>query len=211
VVAARAGIACYSRATSELVWQRWLCRSNTPATGKTAEIVNDLLTYDGGIIYANTNLGVVAAVRAANGGILWLRTYDRRKSAGDDADAYYQHPNPCVYQHGQVFVLPTDSNALMAINAANGSESWRYPISDLKSRIVAVVADRMTLIDVGVKELDLLTGKVLPERSAGTGDLGLTEPETVYCLATDEMLFATGRTKLAAFAVLPTESDAYAP
>ncbi|MGI9428791.1 MAG: PQQ-binding-like beta-propeller repeat protein, partial [Bythopirellula sp.] len=212
-VAARAGIACYSRATGEQMWQRWLCRSNTPATGKAAEIVNNLLTCDGGIIYANTNLGVVAAVHATNGRILWLHTYERRESAQDEEGAYYRNPSPCVYHHGKVYVLPTDSNALLALDAGTGAEFWNYPINGSDSQIASVFADQLVLKDAGSKALDLFTGNLLPEASneAGNRDLVLPDAKNSQFLAVDEMLIATGQSELSVLSMSPGEPDAHAP
>ena len=73
---ARVGIACYDLSTGQRRWQRWLCQANTPATGWTNEIASNLLAYDSGILYANTNLGAIGAVRAADGQVLWLKTYE---------------------------------------------------------------------------------------------------------------------------------------
>jgi len=39
---------------------------------------NAALSADAGVIYACTNLGRIAAIREADGELLWLRTYDRR-------------------------------------------------------------------------------------------------------------------------------------
>lgn len=159
---ARAGVACYDLDTREQLWLRWLCQANTPATGWTREIATNLLTYDAGVIYANTNLGAIAAVRAADGQILWLRTYDRQSAPldGEGECAYYRGPNPCVYYQGAVFALPSDSNSLFAMDARTGARLWRHRVTDPNAELLSAIDGRILLVNHGLQALKTATGKL---------------------------------------------------
>ena len=163
---ARAGVACYDLSSREKLWERWLCQANTPATGKSNELISNLLTYDAGTIYCNTNLGVVAAIRAQDGDIDWLRTYERQSTPILDGEStYYRGPNPCVYHHGTVLALPTDSSSVLALDAATGHTLWRHACDGDAAHILGAVKDYVVLFDEGVQILDLYSGELLGERS----------------------------------------------
>ncbi len=158
---ARAGIACYDHSTGQLRWRRWLVQANTPATGWTSDHACQLLTYNAGVLYANTNLGAVAAVRAEDGQVLWLRTYQRYGtswSKAKDADAYYRGPQPCIYHRGFVYVLPTDSIAVAALDASTGRVLWKSPVSDPMARLMGVQNDHLVVYDAVPRALDLSSG-----------------------------------------------------
>ncbi|MCG8448695.1 MAG: PQQ-like beta-propeller repeat protein, partial [Pirellulales bacterium] len=164
---ARAGMACYDRASGKRLWQHWLCQANTPATAWSRDVVTTLLTMDAGRIYLVTNLGAVAAVRADDGQVHWIHTYDRiavpLTAAG--SCAYYRGPNPGIYHHGRLYALPTDSSHLLAFDAVTGSLLWRLPITSNEALLVGASAGKLLLADDGLKILDAHTGSVL-----STGD-----------------------------------------
>ncbi|NOZ41080.1 MAG: PQQ-like beta-propeller repeat protein, partial [Planctomycetes bacterium] len=138
---ARAGIACYDTSTGERCWQRWLCQANTPATGWAHELATNLLTYDSGILYVNTNLGAVAAVRADDGQILWLRTYERQSANLDGGKGKfdsYRGPSPCVYHRGAVYLSPTDSKSLFTLDATSGEKLWQHETADGSLRVLSI-------------------------------------------------------------------------
>lgn len=158
---ARAGIACYDLAIGEQVWQRWYCRSNTPATNQFDEYATNLLTYDSGVVYCCTNLGAVVAIRADDGRPLWITMYDRSSAppASADVHPYYRSPNPSVFFRGMLFVLPTDSQELLALDAATGIVRWRYKIISPVSQILGVTDNSLLLSDEGFRTFDLRTGE----------------------------------------------------
>jgi len=164
---ARAGIACYDLDTLEPVWQRWLCQANTPASGRTMELATNLLAYHAGVIYITTNLGAIAAVRADDGQVVWLRTYERKSaelsSAGDCS--YYRGPSRCIYYRGIVFALPTDSDALVAFEAPTGRELWRYRVGDPLAKLIGVTDGRVVLSNGGLQVCEYLTGQLAGENA----------------------------------------------
>ncbi|MEM8945631.1 MAG: PQQ-binding-like beta-propeller repeat protein [Planctomycetota bacterium] len=160
---ARAGIACYDLSTERLDWQRWICQANTPSNGRGTEIVNRLIAYDAGVLYASTGLGTVAAVRASDGAVLWIHKYERR-SAGSGVSkisSYYRNSGPCVYHRGTVFVLPTDGGELLALDAATGAVIWKFPIESEESRLLGVNFERVVLLDGEFKSLQSNDGKLV--------------------------------------------------
>jgi len=166
---ARAGVVCYDLDADRPLWQRWLCRANTPATGWGNEVVSNLLTYDAGVIYVGTNLGAIAALRAHDGHVLWLRTYERQSAefSEDRQCAYYRGPCPCVYYRGTVFALPADGKALLALDAATGAKLWQHPVRDPNALLLGVSEQRVSLADQQrLQFLDLETGAVLGDTPA---------------------------------------------
>ena len=204
---ARAGIACYDLSTGQRWWQRWLCQANTPATGWANEIVGNLLTYDAGILYANTNLGAIAAVRANDGQVVWLHTYERKNVArkstvGGD---YYRGPNPCVYHRGVILALPTDSKSLFALDATTGKELWRHEANVASMRAFGVQENRVVLFSESGQNCDLRTGVRLGKVDTAWGKLPFQGPANCFFLG--ETLVAAGPSLLSVFRHQPRAPD----
>ncbi len=157
---ARAGIICYDQSTGRRRWQQWLVQANTPATGWTSDYAGQLLTYDAGVIYANTNLGAIAAVRGTDGQVLWLRTYQRSNNLqNSEPHAYYRGPQPCVFHRGFVYVLPTDSSTVQALDAATGKVIWKHAVKSQAPRLIGVTDEHVILSHQGIEVLDKRTGE----------------------------------------------------
>jgi len=160
---ARAGIACYDLHTGQLRWRRWLCQANTPATGWTNEWVGNLLSYDAEMLYACTNLGAIAAVRADDGQVMWLRSYQRENAelTSEGKCEYYRGPNPCVCDRGRLFALPTDSNTLLALNAATGVQLWQASVTDPAARLIGVTDEHLVVANNGLQIYNPITGRLI--------------------------------------------------
>ncbi len=119
-------VAAFDTATGRRLWRTFLAAADTPATGRGDETTHNLLTLSGDRLFVNTNLGVVAAVSTRDGRIAWLRRYDR--AAGrlslPGPIHFDRDPSPCVYHQGLVFVAPTDSPQVFALDADNGQTIW---------------------------------------------------------------------------------------
>jgi hypothetical protein len=120
------GVACYDPADAAnppaLRWQAevsispWLPLS----AGRTRL---ELLTWADGRIVFNTNSGVVMALDAATGQRLWAFRYPRAsRSTSQDTLA---QPAPAIYDDGRVFVAPTDSDGIFALDAHDGRLLWQ--------------------------------------------------------------------------------------
>ncbi len=122
----QAFVACFDTTTGRMRWQRFVCAAETPARGTLAECTNTLLTLVGGTIYVNTNLGAVASLAVEDGRINWLSLYPRVRSGNLlRMDAHWQRDlNPCLFDHGRLYVAPADSPRLYAFDAATGQILW---------------------------------------------------------------------------------------
>jgi len=122
----QAYVACFDTTTARMRWQRFVCAAETPARGTLAECTHTLLTLAGGTIYVNTNLGAVASLAVEDGQINWLSLYPRVRSGNLlRMDPHWQRDlNPCLFDHGRLYVAPADSPRIYALDAANGQILW---------------------------------------------------------------------------------------
>jgi outer membrane protein assembly factor BamB len=119
-------VACYDAATGRRLWRTFLAAADTPGAGRGDETTHNLLTLVGDRIYANTNLGIVAALNTADGQIEWLRRYDRvaGKHTLPGPTHFDRMPSPCIFDRGLVFVAPADSPQVFALDAETGTTVW---------------------------------------------------------------------------------------
>jgi outer membrane protein assembly factor BamB len=119
-------VACVDTTTGRTRWRRFICAAETPSRGTLAECTHTLLTLAGGTIYVNTNLGAVAALAVEDGRINWLSLYPRDRSGNLlRMDAHWQRDlNPCLFDHGRLFVAPADSPRVYALDSATGQILW---------------------------------------------------------------------------------------
>ena len=122
----QAHVACFDATTGRMDWRRFVCAAETPARGTLAECTHTLLTLAGDTIYVNTNLGAVASLAVEDGRINWLSLYPRvRRGNLLRMDAHWQRSlNPCLFDHGRLYVAPADSPRLYALDAATGQILW---------------------------------------------------------------------------------------
>jgi outer membrane protein assembly factor BamB len=122
----QAHVACFDTTTGRMRWRRFVCAAETPARGTLAECTHTLLTLAGGTIYVNTNLGAVASLAVEDGRINWLSLYPRVRSGNLlRMDPHWQRDlNPCLFDHGRLYVAPADSPRIYALDAATGQILW---------------------------------------------------------------------------------------
>jgi len=158
---ARAGVACFDLATNQLLWQQWICQTRGVAPVSLNTGTSNLLAYDSGIVYSCTNLGAIAALRARDGQVQWINTYQRASlmTGMGDGVAQFRLPNPCVFHHGTLFVAPTDSDTLIALQADTGSMFWQYEMTSLTGEIVGVADNNVYISDQGLRVVNAITGE----------------------------------------------------
>ena len=128
----QAHVACFDTTTGRMRWRRFICAAETPARAAMPECTHNLVTFCGGMVYVNTNLGAVAAVAADSGRINWLSLYPRARR-GDLAhlDPHWSRDlNPCLVDRGRLYVAPTDSPRVYAFDAGTGQILWPGRHSD---------------------------------------------------------------------------------
>ncbi|HXG61022.1 MAG TPA: PQQ-binding-like beta-propeller repeat protein [Planctomycetota bacterium] len=128
-------VLCLDKKTGRPLWTTFLAsvnlaRLNALGWGPARLSVSPtLLTVHGGTVYAQTNLGVVAALNGVSGHVLWLTRYPRRspRVAGGMVETPSLRPsNAPVVWKGRVFVLPQDAEPLLVFEAREGSPvEWR--------------------------------------------------------------------------------------
>jgi outer membrane protein assembly factor BamB len=121
-------VACLDARTGSLRWRKLICINETIAGGQLPEITSNLLTLAGDTLYLNTNLGAVAALSAADGEVHWIRGYPRAQAGETNAAHFYRDLTPAVYYRGSLFVAPSDSPGIFALDASTGGLLWESHI-----------------------------------------------------------------------------------
>ncbi len=123
-------VACYTlrRHRATLRWRQQLVSAESPGQGELEEYTHNLLTLDEGVLYANTNLGAVAALEARDGRIRWLTRYPRMPLTHSDSrtDGRYllRDLNPCLLHGQQVMVAPSDTDRIFSLDRVTGRLVW---------------------------------------------------------------------------------------
>lgn len=156
-------VACYDARTGALRWRTKICSADTPARGTVDEVTHNLLTLAEGTIYYNTNLGAVAAVAAEDGRIRWIARY-RRAESGDVfnlASHFYRDLNPCVFHQNTLYVAPSDSEEIFALDATTGARLWTCSHPTDAIHLLGVTEDRLLASGRRLWWIDSLSGELL--------------------------------------------------
>jgi outer membrane protein assembly factor BamB len=162
----QAHVACFDVETRRLRWRTMICAAETPGGGQTDEITHNLLTLNQGVLYANTNLGTVAALSARDGRMLWATLYTRARKGGADgqdkrAAHYYRDLNPCVYDGGRLLVAPSDCASIFALDAASGEMLWESQLPEDVVHLLGVGHGNLLASGDWLWWIDARQGKVL--------------------------------------------------
>ncbi|MGC3968075.1 MAG: PQQ-binding-like beta-propeller repeat protein [Pirellulales bacterium] len=189
-------VACLDGETGETVWRRLICSAETPGQGQVDEITHTLLTMVGEHLYINTNLGAVAALAKHGGAVRWVTLYPR---AGDDPNRGSQHIHrdltPCVYDRGTLYVAPSDSRHILAIDAAAGLILWETSLAGDAVHLLGVADDHLFASGDRLWRIEALTGRVAqvwPDESPkGYGRGVLVNGEVLWPTRTTLEVFST--------------------
>ena len=120
---------CLDANNGQLKWKTLLASNQLELTvfGELArEPLMGEVKYHAGLIYACTNLGVMAAVEAHDGRARWLTEYPQRKR---DQEPSYYYPerrrphwdsNPMVIHRDRIVVTPLDATSVFAFDKRSG-------------------------------------------------------------------------------------------
>jgi outer membrane protein assembly factor BamB len=182
-VRAESHVACFDARQGRLVWRRFLCAAETFTEPRPHEITHNLLTLDQGILYCNSNLGVVAALRAATGAIEWLTTYPRTAPRRPDPDwdsrYMFRDLNPCLVYRDVVFAAPVDSRLVLALDATSGHVLWMNDAVPDIIHLLGVADDCLLASGDCLYWLDIYTGRNtarFPRGNAGVPGHARTNP-----------------------------------
>lgn len=156
-------VGCYDARTGEQVWKRFICSAETPAQGQIDEKTNNLVTLHEGKLYYNTNLGAVARLNASDGEIDWIFLYPRAKR-GDlnrRENHFYRDLTPCIYDKGIVFVAPSDSQQILAIDAPTGLLVWPSDLVEDAIHLLGVRGNNLIASGDKIWWIHATSGKVL--------------------------------------------------
>jgi outer membrane protein assembly factor BamB len=164
-VSPREYVACFDAATGTRQWRTAIGAADTIAGGSTDEITHNLLTMVGNRIYLNTNLGLLAALDAESGNIEWIIRYDRLVGKTFNVGAavpshFDRDPAPCVYHDGLLFVAPSDSPAIFALDADTGKTVWQQNHLPDVLQLLGVVGANLIASGDRISSLDILSGRV---------------------------------------------------
>lgn len=160
----QAYVAALDAQSGRMLWRTFICRAETPAQGQD-ECTHNLLTLAHGTLYYNTNLGVIAAVSARDGGIQWLHLYPRAKSGdlNDRKKHFYRDLTPCLYDGGVVYAAPADTPYLLAIDAPTGLRRWATDLPKDVVHLLGVAQGRLIASGDRLWWIDAATGRVLAD------------------------------------------------
>lgn len=187
--ARRTPVQAFERSTGKRRWQyRFPGAGNTLASPHLVD----------GVVYVAAREGHVAALDAATGAARW-ESKAKMGCCGVNALAV-----------GADVVVVAEFDGLVALDAADGHERWRYlmPVSRLLAERPMIVGGRVMAFDGGgyVQAIDAQTGALLWERLTPRGDVGgamdamATDGQRVYALngasrpALSALDLATGET-----------------
>jgi outer membrane protein assembly factor BamB len=193
-------VAAFDTKRGELVWQRFVAAAEDFSQAPTVEYTHNLLSLAQGVLYLNTNFGVVAAVRARDGQVQWVTRYPQ---VAPDAPEFELTPpassrdlTPCLIYKGLVLTAPSDCDRVFALDAATGQKVWDTP--------PGTAADLQHLLGVGSGNL-IASGNRLTWIDIQTGEIKASFPAQ-----TDDTLRGYGRGILAGNQVYwPTRDRIY--
>ncbi len=136
----QAFVASFDARTGKPRWRRFICSSETPGQGQYEEITHNLVTLHGDTVYYNTNQGAIAALSRRDGHVHWIYRYPRAKG-GEASDAhlhFYRDLNPCIYDRERLFVAPSDSEQILALDAHTGELLWETGLANNAIHLLGV-------------------------------------------------------------------------
>ncbi len=129
----------YDLTNGRRLWQTRVAGDNWgPDAGVQSGYTNGspVVGHDG-IAYYCSDMGTVAAVDVADGSIIWVTRYEsapalscKMETLGGDNAAVPAPPNPPLISSGTLFVLPSNSAYVYALDAWTGAVKWRRPRSE---------------------------------------------------------------------------------
>ena len=142
-------VACFDAQTGQRRWRRFICGAETSMQTAMFSNSRQLLTLKGERIYYNTDLGAVAAISVPDGQLEWISTYPRTRQpetskTAIESKAPLRAPNPCLYHGGVLYVAPSDSRRIFALDAVTGQVLWQSGSQVEEARhLLGVAGDKL--------------------------------------------------------------------
>lgn len=202
-VGLRRFIAAFDRFNGQLLWKSPTLASATVEGSDRANVLaHQLLSFCGGRLYYNTNLGSVACLDPATGQIEWLVRYrrvDKDQQAYPQPDRFrYRDLTPCLVDSGLIYCAPQDCPEIFALDAVTGDLVWSTDDSAVADAIYLLGTAGRHLIVSGDRLiwLDRLTGMLhgrFPAATTSGTTTALPSPRGLGrgCLAGGEVYWPT--------------------
>jgi hypothetical protein len=155
-------LSCLAATSGALIWTQPLCSVSQPISSDPQRTgLACAPSYGDGIVVCPTQAGVLVAVDALTGTLLWAASHDECESQHrQQMSAWlYQSRRPCAHAayvnlpviHGaRVFYLPAHSEFIHCVDRASGRVHWRTRREDLESatatEYVAAAGDTTVMI-----------------------------------------------------------------
>jgi len=181
-LSSRAGIQCLDSRSGRLLWTREVCHL-TPAQFSISSrlrrirILGSSPTVKDGVLYHYTNAGVVTALDALSGRILWATRYPHDQEAHDllkDVSQQLWFSRPPLVMNDRVYVTPADCDSLLCLDTATGKVLWSAPKASLRGAHTLVginaVGELVLSGSAGLAAMNPKTGAKLWDRPTTPAD-----------------------------------------
>lgn len=133
----RTGIQCFDSRTGRLIWGREVCHLSPAQFSistrvRRVRVFGTQPTVKDGVVYHVSNAGVVAALDALSGRILWATRYPHNEDLHDALKPIHGNlwfSRPPLVMDGRVYATPADCESLLCLDAATGKVLWSIPRS----------------------------------------------------------------------------------
>ncbi|MEK7447866.1 MAG: PQQ-binding-like beta-propeller repeat protein, partial [Planctomycetota bacterium] len=181
---------CFDGHNGNLLWKRFICSKITNQSNQRAgELAMPLLGENNGLIFCNTNHGVIAALAEESGAIAWLVNYLGDSLSETDAIARRQRvpyqgmtlPDRSsgfpIINKNLLCCLPFDEDKIFCFDVFTGKKIWEKTTKP-QGHIVGMVNDDLIVYDQELSAINFSTGKLIWSALGGLG-LGLSESDFV--------------------------------
>jgi outer membrane protein assembly factor BamB/TolA-binding protein len=123
-------LCCLDAETGNLLWKRFICCGPNLFYGSATPA--ELPAEANGVVYYVSGRGMVAAVEAPTGRILWKYLYaEQTRSAVSYAVAGQRAANPPIVSNGVLYFLAPFGSTLHALDTATGQPLWQQAVSGM--------------------------------------------------------------------------------
>lgn len=165
-------VGCWDLQTHRQLWRKAVAGATTNVEATRNVMTHVLLTMAGGRIVLRTDYGLVAALDAQDGTLLWATATDGQPAAAARAASSFvdrrrpyrlgeSDPLPAVAHQQRVFAVGRDRTSVAALSSFNGRLLWRRSLPDVVGHVLGAVGDVLVVSGRGLWALDVHSGRVV--------------------------------------------------